>query len=82
MVQDFMPYVTDAIWFGKMNHIPAFKDPDGHLKEELAKVEAGHTEENIKALYEIYKDNPKIKWKLAFKDVLGIPLPPAPGMDV
>jgi len=64
------------------SHIKAFKDPDGHLKEELAKVEAGHADENIKHLYSIYKDNPKIKWKLAYKDVLGIPLPPAPGMDV
>jgi hypothetical protein len=64
------------------SHIKAFKDPDGHLKEELAKVEAGHAAENIKHLYSIYKDNPKIKWKLAYKDVLGIPLPPAPGMDV
>jgi len=82
MIQDFIPFVTDAIWFGKMNHIPAFKDPDGHLKEELAKVEAGHADENIKHLYSIYKDNPKIKWKLAYKEVLGIPLPPAPGMDI
>jgi DNA repair photolyase len=82
MVDDFMPYVRDAIWFGKMNHIPLFEDPDGRLKEELAKVEAGHADENIKALYEIYKDNPKIKWKLAFKKVLDIPLPPAPGMDL
>jgi len=82
MVQDFMPYVSDAIWFGKMNHIPLFKDPDGRLKEELAKVEAGHADKNIIALHKIYKDNPKIKWKLAYKEVLGIPLPPAPGMDI
>ena len=65
-----------------MNHIPAFKDPDGHLKKELTKVEVGHSDENIKALYEIYKDDPKIRWKLAYKDLLGIPLPPAPGMDI
>jgi DNA repair photolyase len=88
MVDDFMPHVTDAIWFGKMSQItdikklPKYKDSDGRLKTELEKVEAGHSVENIKALYAIYKGNPKIKWKLAYKDVLGIPLPPAPGMDI
>jgi len=88
MIDEMIPFVTDAIWFGKMSKItdikklPKYKDPDGRLKTELEKVEDGHSVENIKALYEIYKGNPKIKWKLAYKKVLGIPLPPAPGMDI
>jgi DNA repair photolyase len=82
MVEEMMSYITDALWFGKMNHIKAYNSPDEKLKEELGKVEDGQSDENIKHLYSIYKDNPKIKWKLAFKELLGIPLPPAPGMDV
>jgi len=82
MVEDMMPYITDALWFGKLNHIKSFDSPDKRLIEELKKVEDGQSDENIKHLYSIYKDNPKIKWKLAFKELLGIPLPPAPGMDV
>jgi len=49
---------------------------------KLEKVQAWHSDDNIKALYEIYRDNPKIKWKLAYKDVLGVHLPSAPGMDI
>jgi len=82
MVEDMMPYITDALWFGKMNHIKAYNSPDEKLKEELKKVEDGQSDENIKLLYSLYKDDPKIKWKLAFKELLGIPLPPAPGMDM
>ena len=82
MVEDMMPFITDALWFGKMNHIKSFDSPDEKLKEELKKVEDGQSDKNIKLLYSIYKDNPKIKWKLAYKELLGIPLPPAPGMDI
>ncbi len=82
MVEEMMPYITDALWFGKMNHIKVFDSPDEKLKEELKKVEDGQSDENIKHLYSIYKDDLKIKWKLAFKELLGIPFPPAPGMDV
>jgi len=82
IVEETMPNITDALWFGKMNHIKAFNTPDEKLKEELEKVEDGQSDGNIKHLYSIYKDNPKIKWKLAFKELLGIPLPPAPGMDI
>jgi DNA repair photolyase len=82
MVEEMMPYITNALWFGKMNHIKTFNTPDENLKEELKKVEEGHSDENIKFLYSLYKDNAKIKWKLAFKELLGIPLPPAPGMDM
>jgi len=82
MVGDMMPYITDALWFGKLNHIKSFDSPDKRLTEELKKVKGGQSDENIKHLYSIYKDNPKIKWKLAFKELLGIPFPPAPGMDV
>ena len=82
MVEEMLPYITDAVWFGKMNHIKSFDTPDDDLEVELEKVKAGHSDDNIKALYKIYRDNPKIKWKLAYKDVLGIALPPAPGMDI
>jgi len=82
MIGDMMPFVTDAIWFGKMGHTKDFDSPDERLKEELKKVEDGQSDKNIKLLYSIYKDNPKIKWKLNFKELLGIPLPPAPGMDI
>ena len=82
MVDEMLPYITDSVWFGKMNHIKSFDNPDEDLKAELGKVGAGHSDDNIKALYEIYRNNPKIKWKLAYKDVLGIALPPAPGMDI
>ena len=58
------PFVTDAIWLGKMNHIRKNLVIDSaEMEAAVRRIENGQTKERIKVLYEVLRDNPKIKWK-------------------
>ena len=77
------PFVTDSIWLGMMNHIRKNIRIDSAAMEAVVRrIEDGQTKERVKVLYEVLKDDPKIKWKGSFKDILGIPRPDVPGLDV
>ena len=65
------PYVTDTIWFGKMNHIR--QRCVGVCEEEIARIEAGQTDEAVQRVYEALKDEPKVRWKDSYRKVLGLP---------
>ncbi|MBA3010036.1 MAG: hypothetical protein FP812_07345 [Desulfobacula sp.] len=88
---DLVPYVTDFIWIGKMNHINPLKkkakeNNDSPLLEQIDVIESGQTDEKIKAIYAEFQSSPdlfkKLKWKDSFKKVLGIEPPKEPGMDI
>jgi len=83
LVSELMPYVTNAIWIGKMNHLGRFgSNGDAVLREEINKVKSGQTDEAIKSIYGRHRDNPMIKWKKEIKKVVGIPLARRNGMDI
>jgi hypothetical protein len=48
----------------------------------VRRIESGQTKERIKVLYEVLRNNPKIKWKGSIKDILGIKKPDVPGLDI
>lgn len=78
------PYVTDAIWIGKMNHIEQRVDIKGWTGKEftfLREVERAQTDLAVTRLAEALKGNPKIKYKESIKKVLGIPLATEAGKD-
>ena len=83
LMADLLPYVTDAIWIGKMNYVGRLY---GHVSPEvqaaLKIIENGQTDEIIRSIYALHKDNPKIKWKKGIKKIVGLPLVPDPGMDM
>jgi hypothetical protein len=58
------------------------RDADARLAERLAEIEHFQRDEMIWAIYNQYRDNPKIKWKNSIKKVVGLPPAPEPGMDV
>jgi DNA repair photolyase len=76
------PYVTDAIWFGKLNKIeqrvPVENDED---KRRVARIVLEQTDEKIKELYAALKGRPKVKWKESVKAIVGLPLPKEKGTD-
>ena len=77
------PYVTDAIWIGKMNRIRNCMTI--RTKEDarrVAEIEAGQTDEKIRAIYAALKKEPKVKWKESIKAVVGLRLAAKPGLDV
>jgi len=91
MATELEPYVTDAIWIGKMNHTSRLKTSaknqnDPALIEQIENLEKGQTDDKIKAIFTDFQKKPellkKIKWKDSFKKVLGIKKATKAGMDV
>lgn len=77
------PYVTDAIWLGKMNFAEDRLRTNGQVEAiEKAKELLTRQDDNyIKFLYDAYKDEPKIKWKDSIKEILGLERLTEPGLD-
>jgi DNA repair photolyase len=83
LVSELQPYVTNAIWIGKMNHLGRFgKNGDAVLRKEINRIKNGQTDAAIKSIYSRHRDNPLIKWKKEIKRVVGIPLAKKSGMDM
>jgi hypothetical protein len=77
------PFATDSIWLGKMNHIGkniVIDSPE--MKAAVRRIENGQTKERIQVLYEVLKDNSKIKWKSCLKHIIGLPMNNTPGLDI
>ena len=75
LYETLIPYITDTIWFGKMNQVS--KRVDAKTVEEKAavkRIEENQTDERIVALYERLKDKPKVEWKESIKEIVGLPL--------
>lgn len=81
---DLKPFITNSIWFGKMNKISERvktvewqpKDYD-YLKKVIAISKRG----SIWPLYNTLKDQPLVKWKDSIKKIIGLPTPKEIGLD-
>jgi len=81
------PFVTDAIWLGKMNKATERLKRNGFggnlkLMAAATALVASQSDERIRALYDRLKDEPKVKWKESIKSVVGIEIPTEAGLDV
>jgi DNA repair photolyase len=73
LVADLMPYVTETIWIGKMNHISRIsKYVDDATRNALAQLDARQSDAIIRSIYARHKDNPMIRWKESIRTVVGI----------
>ena len=81
LVNDLMPFVTNAIWIGLMNHLKGITVEDEAVKSALQKIRDGQSKERIMAIYQRLRGNAKIKWKSHIKKIVGIPLAEKAGMD-
>jgi DNA repair photolyase len=85
VVRTIEDYITDAIWLGKANKLIERLTTNGASDDilkhgiELIRIQ---NDNNIKGLYESYKDHPKIKWKESIKEVVGLEVPTKKGLDV
>ena len=86
VVEATAPYITDAIWLGKANKTAARvslnTNGDKRMKDAARALDVLWHDEAIKALYERYKDNPKVKYKESIKKVVGIEVPVEAGLDI
>lgn len=79
------PYVTDAIWLGKINRLRQILpfncpgDPESlRVGESLMTTQS---DTKIRALYTRHRGESIIKWKDSIKTVVGIDRPKASGLD-
>lgn len=86
LIDDLLGYITDAIWLGKMNFVIRRLRTNGHLdsvtQSAAEQLLEWQNDENIKALYNRYKNNPQIKWKESIKKVVGIKVSTIKGEDM
>ena len=86
LVEILSPYVTDAIWLGKVNRFKSCLSVNGYNNEINYKMadelSAMISDDFVLSLYEMYKEKPMIKWKDSFKKVLGLPLQEKAGYDI
>jgi hypothetical protein len=80
------PYVTDAIWIGRMNNPAArIKMNLGRMPDRVAVVLKqlldSQNDERIWELYNRLKDNTKVRWKESIKKVVGLELATEAGLD-
>jgi DNA repair photolyase len=82
LVAECLPWVTDALWIGKMNRIRSRvaveTDEDRRMVEA---IEANQTDDKVRDLYERYCDEPRIRWKESVKEVVGLELAAVAGLD-
>ncbi len=71
LVSDLEPCVTEDIWLGQMTHLNGIKnwsEKEG-FEEQKERIAQGQTPERLAEIYDIFKDNQKIKWN---KDTLKV----------
>lgn len=68
MINDFLPYVTDKIWIGKMNKIETRVSVEDDIFVNA--VKDGQTDEKVIELFNRYKKNKKIEWKDSYKEII------------
>lgn len=88
--------VTETVWLGKVNHLrkrvvvqklfllPGYGiqiSQDGVPPNEIDRLEAAQSDDNIQRIYKALKDDPKVRWKEDIKKVVGIPLETEAGTD-
>jgi DNA repair photolyase len=66
LITKLMPYVTESIWIGQLNHIDDCELGEKE-KEVLSRVQS---EENTMQTYRVFKDNQKIKWKYEVRKII------------
>jgi len=79
------PFVTDAIWLGKVNRLRQILPFNNPRNAEAVRrgdaLIALQSDKAILALYARHRRDPMIKWKDSIKVVVGLSRPAAAGMD-
>lgn len=81
------PFVTDAVWLGKMNRATERLKRNGFgndtaLMRAAEALVSSQRDARILELYDRLKDEPKVKWKESIKAVVGLEIPTEAGLDI
>ena len=85
LVDKILPFVTNAVWIGKPNFLLRRLKMNGikdyETIEKAKELNEDQSDEWIKALYMMFKDNTKVKWKESIKKIVNIDIPLTRGLD-
>jgi len=87
-IEQTIPYTTNSIWIGKANFLLKRLKTNGYntdketMQQAYKLIQWQDNSQNLKSLYNKYKNNPTIKWKESIKKVLSINIPTTKGLDV
>lgn len=85
LIDKTLPFVTDAIWIGKPNFLLRRLKMNGITDKETIKraeeLNANLSDSWALSIYDIYKENPKIKWKESIKKIVNIEISTIKGQD-
>jgi len=80
------PYVTDAVWLGRVNQLGnaiSMNCPgDKQARKRADELLGLQNDEWIWGVYDRYRRDSFIKWKDSIKKVIGLPRPDKKGLDV
>jgi hypothetical protein len=85
LIDAVRPYVTDAIWLGKINRLRQIlpfncpNDPEAIRRGDS--LVTTQSDANIRALHTRHRKDRIIKWKDSIKAVVGINRPKTSGLD-
>lgn len=86
VIEKCRPYVTDAIWLGRVNRLRqtlSLNCPgDEKTKAMGEKLLAEQTDDFLMSLYRRYKSDPLIKYKESIKKVVGLVRSTVKGLDI
>ena len=87
LVKYISPFVTDAIWLGKMNQVEKRLKANGVDMNSIpdrmiSGINHWEIDDNILTLYYRFKEDQKIKWKESIKKIVGLELNSESGMDI
>lgn len=85
VVRAAQDYVTDAVWIGKVNKIGSrlsLNKAPQEIVEAGRRLENSQNDEAIRAIYEMFRNYPQVKWKDSIKQVVGLDRPTEAGLDV
>jgi len=83
LVKAVCPFVTHSIWIGKANQLrqrTGWILPPNH--PEILRLLSWQTDEKVRRIYELFRNDPLVKWKDSYKKVIGIQRPDEAGLDV
>lgn len=73
LYQAVLPYVTEDIWFGKMNEIDQRVDmADQGVQGAVKEIREQQSDANIWRLYEQLQGAEKVAWKDSIRKVVGL----------
>jgi DNA repair photolyase len=86
LIDEVLPYTTDAIWVGLPNRLKSILKLNGaDDPETMVHANAlmkAQSDEWVMELYNQYRENPKVKWKDSIKMIVGLARPTKAGLDL